>query len=61
MPRYVTRVQRSRGGWDDDIPLIPNLQVDESTPQETGLLDKNGDPLYRLPDPIGFGHGKTRG
>lgn len=31
------------------------LGVDEHLDHDTGLLDKNGDKIYRQPRPIGFG------
>lgn len=52
MPRYVSR---PKAFWEDeDFPMVPELSVDLSPPKDTGLLDRSGEPLYRLPDEIGF-------
>lgn len=54
MPRYRAR-RAPKGYWeDDDAPLIPSLQVDSSAPEDSGVLNHLGDPLYRYPDEIGF-------
>lgn len=31
-----------------------SIEVDELVPQFTGLYDEHGDPIYRMPEPIGF-------
>lgn len=41
--------------WWDKGEFLPNLTVDGSTPEFTGLLDSEGNPIVRLPRPIGFG------
>jgi hypothetical protein len=41
--------------WDDEGPLIPSLTVSDHEPSDTGLLDANGDTIWRAPNPIGFG------
>lgn len=60
MPRYVA--MRPRSGYDpdsmeawDDAHGITVFDPDDA-PVETGLLDANGNPLYRINDrrPIGF-------
>lgn len=43
------------GVWDDDPLLIYNLNVDGPKYEDTGLIDKDGNPICRLPRPIGFG------
>lgn len=42
--------------WEDRIgePLVPNLDVPDHKPVDTGLLDKRGEPIKRQPNPIGF-------
>ena len=57
MPRYVTRPKatRPRMEWDDDVPLVPSLTVDDHEAVCTGILDSNGDEIWRAPNPIGFG------
>ncbi len=56
MARYVTR---SRSAWvDDDMwsePMRNELVVTVSEPVCTGLLDAEGNSIFRLPNPIGFG------
>lgn len=57
MPRYRVKAR----GWiedprfAEDSPLIPGCDVDEHVPTFTGLLDPNGDEIWRDPRPIGFG------
>lgn len=55
MTRYSRRRPRQ---CDDDImfdpPLIPHLEVSDHEPSFTGLLDANGDEIWRDPNPIGF-------
>ena len=54
MPRYVSR--KPRADYDDwyEPPLTPDLTVIEREPAPTGLLDSEGNEIWRLPDPIGF-------
>lgn len=55
MTRYVTRAF-----WVEDEHFMPDMRQDslptviEREPRDTGLLDKDGNRLWRLPDPIGF-------
>lgn len=54
MPRYV------RGYIADDLDsadasLLPALTVHERCPVDTGLIWTSGEPIMRLPNPIGFG------
>lgn len=59
MPRYF--IARRAKAWiaDEDtweVPLatvIPTVSDHKAT--DTGLLDVNGDPIMRAPNPIGFG------
>jgi hypothetical protein len=58
MSRYFTRrmVHRPRADWlDDDSPLIPSLEVDDHEAVETGIIDLEGNPILRAPNPMGFG------
>lgn len=41
--------------WWDDMPMSHVPYVDDSTLTPTGLVDADGVPLWRLPNPIGFG------
>lgn len=56
MPRYVTRARKVRSSDDEwyEPPLEPNLTVIEPEPSPTGLLDENGNEIWRMNDPIGF-------
>lgn len=57
MPRYRTH---SRGWIEDDLypgdqPLIAGIEVPDHEEIFTGLLDHTGEPIYRAPNPLGFG------
>jgi len=58
--RYFTRPRPQVTRSDDDgyYPVgnswsVPTVSDHEAT--DTGLLDVNGDPIMRAPNPIGFG------
>jgi hypothetical protein len=58
--RYFSRPRAAKAFWveDDlyDTPTRPDTpSVDEHVATETGLLDKFGDPIWRAPNPMGFG------
>jgi hypothetical protein len=55
--RYRTgNVRKPRADWyDDDSPLVPSLNVDSHQEVDTGLIAVTGEPIYRVPNPIGFG------
>jgi hypothetical protein len=40
--------------WGDEEPHLPSLSVDDGKRTDTGLTDARGNPIYRLPDPVGF-------
>lgn len=40
--------------WSDDIPRPSNLEVCDHEPTDTGLVDVDGYPIMRAPNPIGF-------
>lgn len=48
-------------GWEsddlwEDPPFLPDIQVDDARDIVfTGILDPQGNPIVRLPNPIGFG------
>ena len=48
---YVTK---SGHNWGDDPVYVPNLSVDGGGAVKTGLLDKNGEDIYRAGEPVGF-------
>jgi hypothetical protein len=56
MPRYVTK---SPCAWiaDDvwDAPVRPDIVVADHAPIDTGIIDAQGNAIFRLPNPIGFG------
>lgn len=57
MPRYFTR---PRAYVADDLgpndgPLLPEINVPEHKPIDTGFLDAQGNMILRHPRPIGFG------
>lgn len=54
MMRYVANGWTD-DDWDHDEPLLPDVSVDESGPVRTGLLTARGEPIMRLPNPVGFG------
>jgi len=53
MPRYVIR---PRADWWDgaDCLHLEGKTVYEREPVSTGLVSKEGHPIYRSPEPIGF-------
>lgn len=56
MTRYRIGARKPRADWiDDDGPLIPSLTVDDHEDVDTGLIAATGEPIYRVPNPIGFG------
>lgn len=62
MPRYFRKPAHTSPRLCDDDgeewyeePLISNVEVDDSEAIFTGLLDSDGSPIYRAPNPIGFG------
>jgi hypothetical protein len=42
--------------WSEDRQsFLPDLDVPDHKPRDTGLLDQSGNPIMRGPRPIGFG------
>lgn len=62
MPRYFTRPRAWTGtdfGQPYDAPdhaeaFRPHLDVPDHEATDTGLLDKDGNSIWRAPNPIGF-------
>lgn len=57
MARYFVRRPPARcdaGYWADDAPMLPDLRVSEHVATDTGLIDRDGYPIMRAPNPIGF-------
>lgn len=49
---------RQNGSWDDDYPMLLDLTVSGPKEVNTGLVSKDGHPIFRTPPPIGFGRDK---
>jgi hypothetical protein len=61
MSRYATRPQKSEDWFCEKESLnLPSMTIHAQAdlPVNTGLYDKHGDPIYRLPEPIGFLRGR---
>ncbi len=59
MPRYFAKNRKTHTNkmdWYDDVYPIDNLRMDvyEAEPAYTGLLDADGNAIYRTMDKIGF-------
>lgn len=58
MPRYTTKPRNLWVEDEDAWDAFTQTQaptVDDHIPVATGLLDVNGDPIFRMPNPMGFG------
>lgn len=61
MPRYFSKRPRSDGWAGDDLyddergGMLLELTVDEHVATDTGLLDADGNAIWRGPNPVGFG------
>lgn len=56
MSRYAIMPHgKVAASFDDDWPLLPDLHVPDHRPIDTGIVDRNGDAIMRMPNPIGFG------
>lgn len=59
MPRYFS--QRRKAIWVEDedawdAPVCEHIPtVSDHEPVDTGLLDADGNTIWRAPNPIGFG------
>lgn len=40
--------------WDWSPTSLPYPQVFDADPVKTGVIDADGRPIYRKPDPIGY-------
>jgi len=54
MPRYVIRPHAETWDMLQDSPHLEARTVYEREPASTGPLSKDGHPIYRTPEPIGF-------
>lgn len=59
MPRYFAQRRPSQWFADDlgpeDAGMVKDLTVPEHVATDTGLLDVDGNPIMRAPNPVGFG------
>lgn len=61
MPRYFSKRPRAEGWAGDDLfdeergGFMPSITVDEHVATDTGLLNADGNPIMRAPNPVGFG------
>lgn len=61
MARYFSKRPRAQGWCEDDLfddqrgGFAPSLTVDEHVATDTGLLDVDGNEIWRSPNPVGFG------
>lgn len=55
MSKYRIGRQPKSDMWGSD-PMLPPLQVPEAITVDTGLLNRNGNKIFREPNPMGFGH-----
>lgn len=55
MTRYITKVTLNETWLDDrPQPTLPQPQAWLGEPKNTGVLDVNGLPIFRIADPVGF-------
>lgn len=55
MPRYFARPRADDEYWEDAAPLITSVEVCGHVAVDTGLLDADGNSIFRAPNPVGFG------
>lgn len=61
MSRYFVKRPRAEGWCGDDLfddergGFTPPITVDEHVATDTGLLDVDGNEIWRAPNPVGFG------
>lgn len=53
MARYVIRAPRA-AEWESAGSPLPHPTVYDGGPVNTGLVDADGNPIYRVRDRIGF-------
>lgn len=56
MSRYVIRPkqQLDEGWWEQSASPLPHPTVFVSEPVRTGILDPDGNDIFKVPDPVGF-------
>lgn len=55
MSRYAKPARADQCEDEPLNPLLPNLSVDDHEAVDTGLIWATGEPIMRMPNPIGFG------
>lgn len=65
MSRYVIvpssdRVETPYLSNPGDWPLLPSVSVDGPVHVDTKLIDRHGNAIMRVQDPIGFGRDRER-
>ncbi len=60
MSRYITAPRKLWWEYGEDAQPVAHPTVYDADPVKTGIVDKNGTPIYRLPDQIGFLRTKER-
>lgn len=60
MTRYIAIKHRPKSwdGWEDQPPIVQATTIYEADdkPEETGLVDANGTPLYRVKERAKLGY-----
>jgi hypothetical protein len=41
--------------YSHELSPVKNVYIDDNLPRNTGLLNAQGKPIYKEPNPIGFG------
>lgn len=55
MTRYAKGARPASFDYDYAEPFRPSLDVPEHYAVDTGLIWETGEPIMRMPNPIGFG------
>lgn len=55
MPRYFAKPKAFDDEYWPAAPLVTSLTVDECVAVDTGLVDADGNNIFRSPLPVGFG------
>lgn len=61
MSRYFVKRPRAEGWCGDDLfddergGFTPSITVDEHVAIDTGIMDADGNSIWRAPNPVGFG------
>lgn len=58
MTRYFSKPKSfyvaDEDSWESPS-MCPDITVCDHEPTDTGLLDENGETIWRAPNPVGFG------